>query len=202
MIIELEVKRMQLDKLVHFHKALGDPTRIRIVTLLKQGPLHGQAIANKLGLKPPTITHHVAKLRDIGLVYQRRDRNTIYFYLDHKKLEFNANAILKIGEETKVTQEMKVEEKNKLSIIKNFFDADGTLKQIPSQQKKKLVALAYMIRQLEPGKTYNEKEINEYIKQYHEDFATIRREWIMHHFMYRENGQYELNPKEMWPVVF
>ncbi|KGX84254.1 DUF2087 domain-containing protein [Pontibacillus marinus] len=193
---------MQLDKLVHFHKALGDPTRIRIVTLLKQGPLHGQAIANKLGLKPPTITHHVAKLRDIGLVYQRRDRNTIYFYLDHKKLEFNANAILKIGEETKVTQEMKVEEKDKLSIIKNFFDADGTLKQIPSQQKKKLVALAYMIRQLEPGKTYNEKEINEYIKQYHGDFATIRREWVMHHFMYRENGQYELNPKEMWPVIF
>jgi len=193
---------MQLDKLVHFHKALGDPTRIRIVTLLKQGPLHGQAIANKLGLKPPTITHHVAKLRDIGLVYQRRDRNTIYFYLDHKKLEFNANAILEIGEETKVTQEMQVEEKDKLSIIKNFFDADGTLKQIPSQQKKKLVVLAYMIRQLEPGKTYDEKEINEYIKQYHEDFATIRREWIMHHFMYRENGQYELNPKEMWPVVF
>ncbi|QHE51907.1 metalloregulator ArsR/SmtB family transcription factor [Pontibacillus sp. HMF3514] len=193
---------MQLDKLVHFHKALGDPTRIRIISLLKQGPLHGQAIANKLGLKPPTITHHVAKLRDTGLVYQRRDRNTIYFYLDHKKLEVNANAILKIGEETRVTQEMQVEEKDKLSIIKNFFDADGTLKQIPSQQKKKLVALAYMIRQLQPGKTYNEKEINEYIKQYHEDFATIRREWVMHHFMYRENGQYELNPKEMWPVVF
>lgn len=193
---------MQLDKLVQFHKALGDPTRVRIISLLKQGPLHGQAIANKLGLRPPTITHHVAKLREIGLVYQRRDRNTIYFYLDQKKLTFNAEAILKIGEETNVRQELKVEEKDKLSIVKNFFGHDGTLKQIPSQQKKKLIALAYMIRQLEAGRRYTEKEINEYIKQFHEDFATIRREWIMHHYMYRENGIYELNPREMWPVVF
>lgn len=193
---------MQLEKLVSFHKALGDPTRIRIISLLKKGPLHGQAIANKLGLKAPTITHHVAKLRNIGIVYERRDKNTIYFYLDQKKLEFSANAILKLGEESKVTQEMQVEEKDKLSIVKNFFTTEGKLKQIPSQRKKKIVVLSYLVRQLEHGKTYKEKEINEYIKQFHEDYATIRREWIMHQFMYRENNEYELNPKEMWPVVY
>ncbi|WP_345241257.1 metalloregulator ArsR/SmtB family transcription factor [Pontibacillus salipaludis] len=193
---------MQLDKLVNFHKVVGDPTRIRIISLLKQGPLHGQAIANKLGLKPPTITHHVAKLKQIGIVYQRRDKNTIYFYLDQKKLEYSANAILQLGEVTNVRPEMSVEDKDKLSIVKNFFAPDGTLKQIPSQRKKKLVVLAYMIRGIETGKLYDEKEINEYIKQFHEDYATIRREWVMNHFMYRENNQYELNPKEMWPIEF
>lgn len=193
---------MQLDKVVNFHKVVGDPTRIRIISLLKHGPLHGQAIANKLGLKPPTITHHVAKLKQIGIVYQRRDKNTIYFYLDQKKLEYSANAILQIGEVTNVRPEMSVEDKDKLSIVKNFFALDGTLKQIPSQRKKKLVVLAYMIRGIETGKLYDEKEINEYIKQFHEDYATIRREWVMNHFMYRENNQYELNPKEMWPIEF
>ncbi|QST01323.1 metalloregulator ArsR/SmtB family transcription factor [Pontibacillus sp. ALD_SL1] len=193
---------MQLDKVVNFHKVVGDPTRIRIISLLKQGPLHGQAIANKLGLKPPTITHHVAKLKQIGIVYQRRDKNTIYFYLDQKKLEYSANAILQLGEVTNVRPEMSVEDKDKLSIVKNFFATDGTLKQIPSQRKKKLVVLSYMIRGIETGKLYEEKEINEYIKQYHEDYATIRREWVMNHFMYRENNQYELNPKEMWPIEF
>ncbi|GGD24299.1 DUF2087 domain-containing protein [Pontibacillus salipaludis] len=193
---------MQLDKVVNFHKVVGDPTRIRIISLLKQGPLHGQAIANKLGLKPPTITHHVAKLKQIGIVYQRRDKNTIYFYLDQKKLEYSANAILQLGEVTNVRPEMSVEDKDKLSIVKNFFAPDGTLKQIPSQRKKKLVVLAYMIRGIETGKLYEEKEINEYIKQFHEDYATIRREWVMNHFMYRENNQYELNPKEMWPIEF
>lgn len=28
--------------------------------------------------------------------------------------------------------------------------------------------------------------------------ATIRREFIMHQYMYRENDVYEMNPQEMW----
>ncbi len=139
---------MQLDKLVDYHKAVGDPTRIRIIALLKQGPYHGQALAGKLGLQPSTITHHISKLRDAGLVYQRRDRNTIYFYLDKKKLELSAKAILSLGEDTVAKREMQVDEKEKLSIIKNFITEDGKLKSIPKQQKKKLVILAYFIRDI------------------------------------------------------
>lgn len=45
---------------------------------------------------------------------------------------------------------------------------------------------------------YAEQKINEFIRQYHEDFATIRREFIMHGFMFRDNEEYELNPREMW----
>lgn len=65
---------MQLNRLVNFHKTMGDKTRIRIISLLKNGPLHGQAIAGKLGLTAPTISHHIAKLREIDLVYQRREK--------------------------------------------------------------------------------------------------------------------------------
>ncbi|MFD1017919.1 DUF2087 domain-containing protein [Thalassobacillus hwangdonensis] len=194
---------MQLEKVVAFHKALGDPTRIRIIILLKSGPLHGQAIANKLGLRPPTITHHIAKLKDTGIIYARREKNTIYFHLDQKKLEFHAQAILRLGGEDPVKkEELAVTEKEKLTIVKNFVSAQGELKQIPSQLKKKLVVLAYFVRGFEHGKVYEEKEVNEYIKKFHPDYATIRREWIMQQFMYRKNNQYELNPKEMWPVVF
>ncbi|CQR48436.1 HTH-type transcriptional repressor CzrA [Paraliobacillus sp. PM-2] len=191
---------MQLDKLVNYHKALGDPTRIRIIVLLQQKPLHGQAIAHKLGLKPATITHHMSKLRNIGLVYQRRDKNTIYFYLDQKKLEQSAAAITQLGVHTMFKQEMTKEEKD--AIIKNFLLPDGTLKHLPSQQKKKILILAYLIRDIQPHHIYSEHEINVYIRQYHEDYATIRREWVMHQFMFRKNNAYELNPKEMWPVVY
>ena len=64
---------MQLHRLVTFFKTIGDPTRLRIIKLLSQGPLHGQAIAGKLGLTPATITHHLKKLRDTNVVYERRD---------------------------------------------------------------------------------------------------------------------------------
>ncbi|MNP75893.1 hypothetical protein D3C76_1730260 [compost metagenome] len=85
-----------------------------------------------------------------------------------------------------------------MTVIRNFFTKDGMLKHLPAQLKKKRFVLEHLVQGLEPHKKYTEKEINEYIKKYHEDFATIRREFIMHHYMYRENGIYELNPPELW----
>lgn len=189
---------MQLNKIVEFHKALGDLTRIRIIALLQQGPLHGQAIAGKLGLKPPTITHHIAKLREVGLIKEQRDKNTIYFSLNTKILESSAKAILTVGTGGEASMEMEVTPEERAAIINNFFTKDGKLKTYPAQRKKKLVVLAHMVKGLEFGKVYPEKEINEYLKQFHEDYATLRRELIMCQYMYRENNQYELNPVELW----
>ncbi|MFC7321341.1 metalloregulator ArsR/SmtB family transcription factor [Halobacillus campisalis] len=192
---------MQLDKMISFYKAIGDPTRIRIVSLLKSGPLHGQAIAHKLGLRPPTITHHLKKLRDTGILYSRRDKNTIYFYLDAKRLEFMATAILRLGDDPLKQEEMYMSETDQLKVMRSFISREGKLTRIPSQLKKKLVVLSYFVQGFEHGKLYTEQEVNEYVLTFHEDYAAIRREWVMHQFMYREQGKYELNPKEMWPLV-
>ncbi|MED1204681.1 metalloregulator ArsR/SmtB family transcription factor [Heyndrickxia acidicola] len=188
---------MQLNKIVEFHKALGDLTRVRIVALLQQGPLHGQAIAGKLGLKPPTITHHIAKLREVGLIKEKRDKNTIYFSLNTKILEGSAQAILTIGKEI-TNVEFAVTDQERASILKSFFTHDGKLKNYPAQRKKKIVVLELLVKGLEFGRVYPEKEINEYLKQYFDDYATLRRELIICQFMYRENNLYELNPPELW----
>ncbi|MFZ7942827.1 metalloregulator ArsR/SmtB family transcription factor [Neobacillus sp. 19] len=189
---------MQLDKIVGFHKALGDLTRIRIIGLLQQGPLHGQAIAGKLGLKPPTITHHMTKLREVGLIREQRDKNTIYFSLNTKTLENSAKAILTVGTGGESSLEMSVTAEERTAIINNFFTKEGKLKNYPAQRKKKLVVLSHIVKGLDFGKVYQEKEINEYLKQFHEDYATLRRELIMCQYMYRENNLYELNPVELW----
>ncbi|WP_409177677.1 metalloregulator ArsR/SmtB family transcription factor [Brevibacillus fortis] len=202
---------MQLDQLVTFYKALGDPTRVRILAILANGPLHGQALAGKLGVTPPTITHHMAKLREAGVVYERRDKNTIYFYLHEANVKRQSQAIVNVMEKAKdSTAEDIFEQDNshvqrrhqmaaeKMQVIRSFITADGKLKQIPSQRKKKLIVFEYMVRGLEKGRKYKEQEINEYIRQFHEDYATIRREFIMNHYMYREESIYELNPEEIW----
>ncbi|MDQ0883679.1 hypothetical protein QFZ73_004690 [Peribacillus sp. V2I11] len=46
---------MQLEKLVAFHKTIGDVTRIRIISILANGPKHGQALAVILKWTAPTI---------------------------------------------------------------------------------------------------------------------------------------------------
>ncbi len=201
---------MQLNLLVDFHKAIADPTRIRILTLLSEGSLHGQALAGKLGLTPPTVTHHVSKLRDIGVIYERRDKNTIYFYLDKTTLERKSKAIVDLvikGERIDQKEGDIVEaihdkrEKERASVVRNFFTTEGKLKTIPAQRKKKLYVFEHMLVGLIIGKKYTEPEINEYIKKYHDDFATIRREFIVNHYMFRENSIYEMNPKEMWAKI-
>ncbi|MFF0828264.1 metalloregulator ArsR/SmtB family transcription factor [Brevibacillus sp. NPDC003359] len=202
---------MQLDQLVAFYKALGDPTRVRILAILANGPLHGQALAGKLGVTPPTITHHMAKLREAGVVYERRDKNTIYFYVHEANVKRQSQAIVNVMEKAKdspaediFTQDnLHVQRRHQMAaektqVIRSFITPDGKLKQIPSQRKKKLIVFEHMVRGLEKSRKYKEQEINEYIRQFHEDYATIRREFIMNHYMYREEGIYELNPEELW----
>lgn len=192
---------MQLDKIVNYHKALSDPTRLRILLLLSKGEeIHGQALAERLNLSQPTVTHHAAKLREASMIMERRDKNTVYFKMNPEFIKAGSNASLNFifSKGTEEMEKQSPESSLKESVLRNFFAKDGRLRQIPAQYKKKLIALQYIVEKLEPGTVYTEKSINEFIKQFHEDFATIRREFIMHQFMYRENDKYELNPPEMW----
>lgn len=194
---------MQLDKLVTYHRALADPTRIRLLLLLKTKERSGQELAAELSVSAPTITHHIKILREATLIKERREKNTIFFSLNTKVVQQKNQAIQdlllreKKGDE-EMPEIMNQNEKLKLSVLENFFTKEGTLKQIPAQLKKKLIVLEKLMEELERGKKYSEQELNQYIKQYHPDFATIRREFIMQQYMYRENGIYEVNPREMW----
>jgi hypothetical protein len=192
---------MQLDKIVQYHKALSDATRIRMLALLAEGELNGQVLAEKLALTPATITFHAAKLREAALIYERREKNTIYFSLNPYFLKRGAEGVLglvfhKRGDADMMEQDEYTRLRD--SVIRNFFDAEGRLKSIPSQMKKKLIVLEHLVSRLENGRKYGESEINAFIKLVHDDFATIRREFIMHQFMFRENEAYELNPRELW----
>nr|WP_208420542.1 metalloregulator ArsR/SmtB family transcription factor [Paenibacillus lupini] len=182
---------------------MADPTRIRLLILLAEGELNGQVLAEKLGVTPATVTHHAAKLREASLINERRDKNTIYFSLNDYFIKNGSNATANLiyrqtnrkGEAEQMNEDL---DRMKQSVIKNFFTAAGKLKSIPAQLKKKLIVLEYIVSQLDKDRKYTEKELNEFIKGYHEDFATLRREFIMHQFMFRENEIYELNPQEMW----
>lgn len=200
MVIKLRrVFFLQLDKLVQFHKVMGDQTRIRLLVLLaSEQPLNGQELAERLGVKAPTISHHISKLKEVSAIYERREKNTIYYHLNEKALKQHTEALFTVLNRSRKEEEaMDVQNENE-QILQNFLLPNGMLKTIPAQRKKKLIIFEHIIKNLEIGRKYTEKEINEHIKQFHEDYATIRREFIINHYMYRENAIYELNPKEMW----
>lgn len=194
---------MQLDKIITYHKAMSDATRIRMLILLANGESNGQTLAEKLGVTPATVTHHASKLREANLIHERRDKNTIYFTLNDGFIRSHgqATADLIFKNQKEAPASMETADKNsslKQSVIRNFFTLDGKLKHIPAQLKKKLIVLEHLVTEFENGCSYAEKELNTILKNFHPDFATLRRELIMHQFMFRESEVYELNPREMW----
>ncbi|ANC76134.1 transcriptional regulator [Fictibacillus phosphorivorans] len=84
------------------------------------------------------------------------------------------------------------------SVLNAFLNKDGRLKNIPSQKKKKLVVLEYFVQQLNDNQSYTEREINEFIKTYHEDFCTVRREFIVNGYMDRDAGNYIKRDETLW----
>jgi DNA-binding transcriptional ArsR family regulator len=49
-------------------KALADDNRLKILGLLSQNPHTGEQLATLLNLRPSTISHHLSRLRQAGLV--------------------------------------------------------------------------------------------------------------------------------------
>jgi len=63
-----------------YFRALGDPTRVRILELLREhGELSVGELVARLGQSQPKVSNHLACLRWCGFVQTRRDHPTIYY---------------------------------------------------------------------------------------------------------------------------
>jgi ArsR family transcriptional regulator len=64
-------------------RALGDPARVRIVNLLAttDGPACVCELVEPLGLSQPTVSHHLKKLVDAGLLQREQHGRWAYFTL-------------------------------------------------------------------------------------------------------------------------
>lgn len=80
-------------------------------------------------------------------------------------------------------------------VLSNYVLVDKTsalprLKDIPATRKKRLVILKWLASHFEQGINYPEAKVNEILKQFYPDCATLRREMIGYNLMQRESGIY------------
>jgi ArsR family transcriptional regulator len=70
-------------------KALGDPARVRIVNLLAtaDGPVCACDLYEPPGLSQPTVSHHLKKLTDAGLLEREQRGKWAYFSLKRDAVE-------------------------------------------------------------------------------------------------------------------
>ena len=60
-------------------RALGDPLRVRILDLLRDGELSVSALADQLGAGQQNVSKHLAVLVDAGMLARRKDGNHVYY---------------------------------------------------------------------------------------------------------------------------
>lgn len=175
------------EELVNFFKALADENRLKLVGLLAQQPYSVEELAALLSLKPSTVSHHLAKLAQVGLVSAKTESYYNVYQLDKKALEEKSRGLFSQQNlESAVAGVDANAYDNK--VVRDFTRKDGSLKTIPAQRKKLEALLRYVVNAFEPNKRYSEKKVNEILSQYHADTASLRRELVGYGLMKREGG--------------
>jgi len=67
-------------------RALADPTRRQILQELRHGELAAGAIVDRFSISGPSISRHLAILKQAGLVSERRDANRIFYRLEPERV--------------------------------------------------------------------------------------------------------------------
>ena len=169
-------------------KALADESRLTVLGLVATQERSVSELASLLGIKAPTVSHHLTKLKNAGLVGMRADGATHYYRLDTTGLA-KLRGNLQTPERVASLSEGVVTDAFEARVLSNFVDGEQ-LKEIPASRKKRQVILHWLVERFEPAVEYRETQVNEIIGQHHPDFATLRRELIVSGLLTRHRGVY------------
>ena len=175
------------NELLEFFKALAEPNRLKIVGLLAQQSYSGEQLAALLHVSESTVSHHLARLQEAGLVSAVPQGYYSIYSLEVDALMAQARRLLSRAELPKLAEDVDLAAFDR-KVLANFTAADGRITQFPVQQAKFLVLLRYVLKDFEPGVRYGEKKVNEILARYNEDTARLRRSLVEFRLMAREGG--------------
>lgn len=92
---------------VLFAKAISDETRQKIMNICCCESLSVNEIVDKLDVSQPTVSHHLAILRDAGLVNIREEGKQTFYTLNQERVAYCCGQLMvKFAPEEKSTQIM------------------------------------------------------------------------------------------------
>jgi len=163
---------MGQNEMLEFVKALSHADRLRVVGILAQKPATAKDIADGLGMPFRDVVQHLAALAHGGVVSNQAD----VWSIDTQQVEALSRRQFE-GQRENYTPAPDLRDASR-KVLAAFLNADGTLKQIPSQPAKLRIILDYILQSFSPGVIYTEKEVNMIVRRFHLDTASLRREMI------------------------
>ena len=173
------------NELLAFFKALSDATRLKLIGLLAQKESSVEELAAMLDVNPSTVSHHLSKLSEIGLVSARAEGYYNIYTLRTEVLQEMAQRMLSENTLPDVAKDLDREAYDR-KVLKDYLEKDGTVSQLPTNRRKLDVILRYLAEMFEFDREYSEKEVNEIIGRYNEDISGLRRDLISVGYLDRE----------------
>lgn len=82
-----EVRAERIGRIAHILKGIGHEVRLMVIELLHQkGGRSVQEIQEALGLEQSVLSHHLGKMRDLGLLTTERDGQRVRYRLKDEEL--------------------------------------------------------------------------------------------------------------------
>lgn len=173
------------EKLLDYFKTMSDANRLRIAALLLDRPSTPEEIASQLKLRVVDVSRHLVQFEKLELLVKDGEQ----YRLDGRALERLSREVLSSLRPT-VSSHSNDEDADEFDrkVVRNYSLPDGRLKEIPMQEKKLQAILRHVVQVFEPGVRYNEKQINETLKRFHEDTASLRRYLVDRQMIQRETN--------------
>ena len=134
------------------------------------------------------INIKLKKLMDAGAVSSRREQ--YYTMYSINKEVFQCRILDILGEKSSDAQRQQEREaRYRQRVLDSFFEY-GRLKSIPAQRKKERICLEEIAKELELGRPYPDRELNQVLLRFHQDYCTLRRDMISEGILRREEGLY------------
>src|SRR5512143_3824109 len=144
------------EDLLTFYKAMADANRLKIVGLLAGRSYSVEELAALLGLRPSTVSHHLAKLAEAGLVSARTESYYNVYQLEEQALEKRTRRLLSRQDFTSTVAGLDLDSYD-LKVSAACTRRDGSLEALPAQRKRLEAVLRHVVKAFQPGKRYSER---------------------------------------------
>ena len=165
-------------------RALADPERLAVAGALAGGPQTSADLAAGLHVPIHRVRRHLSRLGSVGLAVVEGDRRTWRFVAEALR-----RAAQDVGPSRDPGLTLGAIDEEEAAVLRHYF-VGGRLREIPARQAKRLVVLTRLALEFDVAVLYPEAQVNEVLKRFHPDPASIRRYLVDEGLLSRERGQY------------
>ena len=144
-------------------KCLSDATRLQLVKALSDGPKYVELLSEMLDRTPSTVSFHLKKLEEAGLVVMHKEQYYAVATLNREILDQTLSSIV-CPEGCTLDVQAERERQYREKVLENLFEY-GKLTTIPVQRKKRRIVLEKIAESFEPGRVYPENSSHDYLQE-------------------------------------